>query len=176
MEISVDIIKELRESTGCGVMECKRALQEAKGDPAKAKEILIKRGMEIAAKKSSRQAKEGRVDSYVHIGQRLAVLVEVNCESDFVARNENFCQFTKDLCMHIAALNPTYKSRSDVPPEILEGITDKETFYKAHCLMDQLFVKDSCKTIQEYMNSLIAQTGENIIVGRYVRFKVGESE
>lgn len=174
MGASVDAIKELREQTSCGVIECKKALEEAKGDLHKAKEILQKRGLEIALKKSSRAAKEGRLEAYVHMGNKIAVLVEVNCETDFVARNEDFCQFARDVAMHIAALNPKYLSEKDVPAEALNQAVDKKTFLVENCLMEQPFVKDTSKTIQEYLNTIVAKIGENIMVGRFVRYKVGE--
>src|SRR3989338_2770382 len=156
MEISVGVIKELRELTSCGVIECKKALEEAKGDIKKAKEVLQKRGMEIAAKKSSRAAKEGRVESYVHLGNKIGVLLEVNCETDFVARSEAFCTFTKDIAMHIAALSPQYVRREDIPEDVLKGQHDLDTFAKQVCLMEQPFVKDPQKTVQDYINELIS--------------------
>src|SRR3990167_1044922 len=115
MMASVDAIKELREMTSCGVIECKKALEEAKGDIQKAKEILQKRGLEIAAKKGARQANEGRIEAYIHLGSKLGAMVEVNCETDFVAKSEDFCKFTKDVAMHVAAMNPKYVRREDVP-------------------------------------------------------------
>jgi hypothetical protein len=119
MNASLDSIKELRELTSCGVIECKKALEEAKGDIKKAKEILQKRGLEIAAKKGSRTAKEGRVESYVHLGNKIGVIVEVNCETDFVARSEDFCKFTKDIALHIAAMAPKYIRKEDIPADVL---------------------------------------------------------
>ncbi|MCK5579662.1 MAG: translation elongation factor Ts [Candidatus Omnitrophica bacterium] len=173
---SLELIKELRESTSCGVIDCKNALVEAQGDLNKAKEILQKRGLELAAKKGSRLAKEGRIESYVHMGNKIAVLVEVNCETDFVARNEDFCQFTKDLAMHIAALNPKYIKEEEVPEEVLNEAEDPKAFVKEGCLLNQPFVKDQGKTIQEYLNELIAKIGENILINRFIRYKVGEVE
>jgi elongation factor Ts len=176
MAISVDAIKELREKTSCGVIECKKALEEANGDFEKAKIILQKRGLELAAKKSGRVAKEGRVEAYIHLGSKLGVVIEVNCETDFVARNADFCQFTKDVAMHIAAMNPKYITRNDIPEDVLNSKLDKEGFIKEACLVDQPFVRDSSKTIQDCLNALIASIGENIFVSRFVRFKVGEIE
>ncbi len=173
--ISLDDIKELREATSCGVIDCKKALEEAKGDINKAKEILRKKGAEIALKKSSRVAKEGRVETYVHTGNKIAVIVEVNCETDFVARNEDFCKFTRDVAMHIAAMAPQYISEKDVPPEFLQKQEDKNTFLKEHCLLPQPFIKDASQTIQDYLNSLIAKTGENIVISRFTRYKVGQN-
>jgi len=174
MSVSMEDIKELREKTSCGVIECKKALEDAKGDIKKAKEILKKRGLEIAAKKGSREAKEGRVEAYVHMGNKIAVLVEVNCETDFVARNEDFCKFAKDLAMQIAAANPQYIREDDVPPEVLAGEKDPKTFIKEKCLLSQAFVKDPSTSMQDYLNTLIAKIGENIQIGRFVRYKVGE--
>src|SRR3989338_114258 len=172
MEISVDSIKELREMTSCGVIECKKALQEANGDMVKAKEILLKRGLEIAAKKSSRLAKEGRIEAYVHLGSKIGVLVEVNCETDFVAKNEDFCRFTKDLAMQIAATAPRYVRKEDVPADSLKEEKDHATFFKTHCLLEQPFIKDAQMTIQDYLNSLISKTGENVFISRFIRYKV----
>lgn len=176
MGISVDEIKELREMTSCGVIECKKALEEARGDIAKAKEILKQRGIELAAKKGSRTAKEGRVEAYVHLGSKIGVLVEVNCETDFVAKNEDFCRFTKDVAMHIAAASPRYLRREDVSSEILKTEKDQAVFFKTHCLLDQAYIKDPQLTIQDYLNSLISKTGENIVISRFIRYKVGEIE
>lgn len=174
MGASVDAIKELRELTSCGIIECKKALEEAKGNIEKAKEILQKRGLEIAAKKGGREAKQGRVESYVHLGSKIGVLLEVNCETDFVANSEEFRTFTKDVAMHIAAMAPSYIKEQDIPSEVLTKQKDKETFLKENCLMNQVFVKDVKMTIQDYLNSLIAKIGENIFIKRFVRYKVGE--
>lgn len=176
MGVSVDKIKELRELTSCGVIECKKALEEAKGNFDKAKEILKQRGVELAAKKGSRTAKEGRVEAYIHHGSRIGVLLEVNCETDFVAKNMDFCQFTKDVAMHIAALSPQYLKKEDVPAEVLKKEANQDMFLKERCLMEQAFVKDQTMTIRDYLNSLISKTGENIIIGRFIRYKVGEVE
>lgn len=171
---SVDAIRELREQTSCGVIECKKALEEAKGDLKAAKALLMKRGLEIAAKKGSREAKEGRVEAYVHMGNKVAVLVEVNCETDFVARNEDFCQFTKDIAMHICAAAPKYLREGDVPADELSEAKDKAAFVKEHCLLAQSYVKDPSKSIQDYLNTIVAKIGENIIISRFARYKVGE--
>jgi len=176
MVATVELIKELRESTSCGVIECKKALEESAGDLAKAKEILKKRGLEMAAKKGSRAAKEGRIEAYVHMGNKVAVLVEVNCETDFVARNEDFCQFTKDLAMHIAAMSPLCIKEENVPEDVLDVQKDKAAFMKEKVLLNQSFVKDQSQTIQDYLNSLIAKIGENILISRFTRYKVGEVE
>jgi elongation factor Ts len=174
MATTADDIKRLREETSCGVIDCKKALDEAKGDFAKAKEFLRKRGLEMAAKKSDRLAKEGRVEAYIHHGNKIGVVVEVNCETDFVARNEDFCKFTREVALHIAALNPKYIKKDDVPADVLAKEADKEAFYKANCLLAQAYVKDPGKNIQDLLNELVAKIGENIMVGRFIRYKVGE--
>ncbi|HPN89135.1 MAG TPA: translation elongation factor Ts [Candidatus Omnitrophota bacterium] len=176
MAISADMIKELREMTSCGVIECKKALEESKGDFNKAKEILQKRGLEIAAKKANRTAKEGRVESYVHLGNKIGVLLEVNCETDFVAKSDHFVIFCKDVAMHIAAMNPKYIKREDIPEEIAKQQPKVDVFAKEVCLMEQPFVKDPSKNIQDLLNALVASVGENLFVGRFIRYKVGESE
>ena len=152
MMATADDIKRLREETSCGVIDCKKALEKAKGDFSKAKELLRKKGLEMAAKKSDRLAREGRVDVYIHNGNKIGVIVEVNCETDFVARSEDFCKFTRDLALHIAAMNPE----------------------NVQVLLQQPYVKDPGKNIQDLLNELVAKIGENIIIARFVRFKVGE--
>ncbi len=174
MSISVELIKELREITSSSVAHCKKALEDAKGDIKKAAELLRKQGLEISAKKSSRAAKEGRIEAYVHHGNKVGVLLEVNSESDFVAKNEGFIQFTKDLAMHITATSPLYIKKEDVPSEVLEHEKSKEDFYKNHCLMEQPFVKDPSITIKDYLGSIVAKLGENIVVRRFARYKIGE--
>ena len=172
----MEAIIKLREMTSCGVIECKKALEEANGDMQKAKEILQKRGLELAAKKGSRLAKEGRVESYIHMGSKLGVLVEVNCETDFVANSEDFRKFAANVAMHIAAMKPRYIKREDVPADVLEQQKDKEAFIKESCLMEQPFVRDPKSTIQDCLNALIASIGENTYISKFVRFKVGEVE
>ena len=174
MEITLDQIKELRDMTSCGVIECKKALEESKGDMRKAKELLQKRGLELAAKKADREAKEGRIEAYVHMGNKIGVLVEVNCETDFVARNDDFCIFTKDLAMHIAASHPKYIKKQDIPAEALKEQADPDNFVKENCLLDQVFIKDPSRTIQDYLNALVAKIGENIYISRFIRYKVNE--
>ena len=174
MATTTDDIKRLREETSCGVIDCKKALEEAKGNFSKAKELLRKRGLEMAAKKSDRLAKEGRLEAYIHNGNKIGVVVEVNCETDFVARSEDFCKFTRDVAIHIAALNPKYIKKEDVPADVLAREADKEGFIKANCLLAQAYVKDPSKNIQDLLNELVAKIGENIVVGRFVRYKVGE--
>ncbi|HOX54450.1 MAG: translation elongation factor Ts [Candidatus Omnitrophica bacterium] len=174
MKITTEQIQQLRQETSCGVMDCRKALMESQGDFKKAKEVLIKRGLELAAKKADREAKQGRIESYVHLGNKIGVLLEVNCETDFVARNEDFCRFTKDVAMQIAAAEPKYLKKEDVSKEDLKDVKDKEDFYKKNCLMDQVFIKDPSLTVKDYLASLVAKIGENIIVRRFTRYKLGE--
>jgi elongation factor Ts len=174
MQISKEQIQQLRQETSCGVMDCRKALIEAKGDMAKAKEALIKRGLEIAAKKADREAKQGLVESYVHLGNKIGVLVEVNCETDFVARNEDFRRFTKDIAMQIAAVNPKYLKKEDVPKADLKAVKNEEEFYKQNCLLEQAFIKDQNLTIKDYLSSLVAKIGENIVIRRFTRYALGE--
>ena len=192
--LDAGLIKLLREQTGAGVMECKKALEQSGGDKEEALKILKARGAAIAAKKADRVAKEGVVDSYIH-GGKIGVLVEVNCETDFVGRNEQFQTFVHDLGLQIAAMNPKYVSQEDVPSELVEQEIHQlqemlvgaegdqfvsaqkshmEKFYQRLCLLDQLFVKDNSKTIQDLLTELIASTGENIVVRRFVRYQLGE--
>ena len=176
MAATMEDIKVLREKTSCGVIDCKKALEEAKGDLAQAEKILQKRGLELAAKKSDRVAKEGRVECYIHAGNKMAALVEVNCETDFVARNEDFMKFCKDVALHVVAMSPKYIAEKHVPADVLAAALDKELFLKENCLMNQPFVRDSKVTIQDLLNALVAKIGENIFVGRFMRYKVGEGE
>ena len=168
--MSLDAIKELRELTNCGIVDCKKALEQAGGDLKKAKEILREKGLQMALKKESRVANEGRIEAYVHNGNKIGVIVEVNCETDFVARNESFIQFSKDLAMHIAAMSPLYLKKEDVSAESLASGADTS----AICLLEQPFVKDTSKSIQDLLNELVAKIGENIVIGRFVRYKIGE--
>jgi len=170
----LDTIKELREMTCASVAHCKKALEETGGDLKKAAVLLRKQGLEIAAIKQSRAAKEGRVEAYVHHGNKIGVLLEVNCESDFVARNSDFAQFTKDLAMQIAATSPAYIKREDVPADVLDQEKNKEDFIKTNCLLEQPFVKDSSMTINDYLGTIVAKIGENIVVRRFTRYKIGE--
>ena len=195
-DVSAAMVKELREKTGAGMMDCKKALAENGGDFAKAEEWLRKKGITGAAKKSGRTAAEGLVGAYVHNG-KVGVLVEVNCETDFVARNEDFQGLVKELGLHIAAAAPQYVRREEVPPEILEKekeiervklrdqkkpeamiekiLTGKvEKFYEIACLLDQPWVKDDKKRIHELVTEAIVKIGENISVRRFARFVVGE--
>src|SRR3989339_545713 len=172
--MSVDAIKELRESTGCGIMECKRALAEADGDMNKARDVLRQRGLELALKKGGREAKEGRVEAYIHNGSKMGVIVEINCETDFVGRNDDFIRFSKDIAMHIAAMAPKYIRKEDVPADVLAVEKDQKDFFKTYCLLEQPFVKDPSRTIADLLNELVAKIGENILVGRFMRYKIGE--
>ena len=173
-KISLDAIKELRNMTLASIANCQKALEESGGDIQQAASLLRKRGLEIAAKKQGRSAKEGRIESYVHMGNKIGVLLEINCETDFVARNSEFAQFTKDLAMQITACNPAYIKKEDVPASALKDAKDKESFFKEHCLLEQPFVKDPSITIKDYLGSLVAKIGENIVIRRFTRYKIGE--
>ncbi len=172
--MSLDKIKKLRDATSLGISECKKALAEAEGDYDKALGILKKRGIEVSAKKKERVASQGVVEAYVHFSGKLGALVEVNCETDFVARTDIFKKFAKDLAMHIAAANPLYVNKEDVPEEELENAKDKEAFIKEACLLLQGFVKDSSQTVHDYLQQVISQTGENVVIKRFVRYSLGE--
>jgi len=174
MKSSVDAIKELRDLTCASVAHCKKALEEAKGDIKQAIIFLRKHGLEVAAKKQGRAAKEGRIESYIHHGNKIGVLLEVDCESDFVARNEEFIRFTKDLAMQIAATSPEYIKKEDVPEDVLKHEKSKEDYYKANCLLEQVFVKDPGLTIKDYLGNIVAKIGENVVIRRFVRYKIGE--
>jgi elongation factor Ts len=196
-EITATLVKQLRERTGAGMMECKSALNESKGDLSEAEVVLRKRGIASAGKKASRTTKQGTVGTYIHAGAQLGVLVEVNCESDFVARTDDFQELVRDVAMHIAATDPQFIRREDVTPaalekekeiqlarainegkppaiaaKIVEGRMSK--FYEEVCLYDQPFVKDNAVTIDQLIKTKIAQLGENISVSRFARFKVGD--
>lgn len=196
-EVSAAAVKELRERTGAGMMDCKKALAETGGDMEKAIDWLRKKGLAAAAKKAGRAATEGLVASYIHGNGRIGVLVEVNCETDFVARNEAFQELVKDIAMHIAAAAPMYVRREEVDPEVLERELEiyrgqlreqgkpehiwdkilegrKEKFLKEICLLEQPFVKDPDKTVQDVINEAISKIGENIVVRRFARFVLGE--
>lgn len=197
MEITAEQVRELREKTGAGIMDCKTALKESKGDFSGAMTYLREKGLASAQKKAGRTTGEGIVYSYIHGGGKVGVLVEVNCETDFVAKTENFQNLTKDVAMHIAAMNPVYVKREDVPQDIVgkemeiyaaqakesgkpEKIIDKivegklEKFFQEFCLLEQSFVKDTDVTIGALITEAISKLGENIQVGRFARFKVGE--
>jgi elongation factor Ts len=197
-EISATLVKQLRDATGAGMMECKAALTEAKGSIDEATTILRKRGLAQATKKAGRSTNEGMIGHYIHMGGRIGVLVEVNCESDFVARTEDFQNLTREIAMHIAAASPQYVRREDVPPEILDreravyrgqmegqkkppDVLDKivegklNSFYEQVCLMDQPSIRDPKMTVGQIVQAAIAKMGENIAIPRFVRFKLGES-
>jgi elongation factor Ts len=197
MEITADMVKELRQRTGIGVMECKEALKEAKGDLEKAIEVLRKKGYARAQDKMSREAAEGLVGSYIHMNGKIGVLVEINCETDFVARNEEFKELVKNVCLQIAASNPKYIGPEGVPAavieqekeiiraqfkdskkpaEIIEKIVQGKLnkFYQEVCLLDQVYIKDDKLTIRQLISSAIAKIGENIKINRFVRFEVGK--
>lgn len=195
--ISAGMVKELRAKTGSGIMDCKQALKECEGDTQKAIEFLRKKGLATAQKRSGRDTSEGVVQSYIHMGGKIGVLVEVNCESDFVAKNDDFLNFAKDVAMHIAAANPAGLSPEDIPAEVVEkereilkataleqgkpeNMIDKivdgqiNKFYKESCLMSQAFIKDPKKSIEDHLNDAIAKIGENIKIKRFVRYQLGE--
>ncbi|MCJ7587673.1 MAG: translation elongation factor Ts [Candidatus Aminicenantes bacterium] len=198
MEISADLVKELRQRTGIGMMECKEALREAGGEIEKAIEVLRKKGYARAKDKMSREASEGLVGSYIHMNGRIGVLIEINCESDFVARNDDFKDLVKNVAMHIAAASPKYIVPEDVPaavleqekeiireqfkdtkkpPEIIEKIVQGKLskFYQEVCLLDQAYIRDDKIRVKELIASVIAKLGENIRVRRFARFEIGKS-
>jgi elongation factor Ts len=193
-EITAEIVNKLRQKTNAGMMDCKKALTEAQGDLEAAETILRKKGITKAEGKADRAAKEGIISSYIHLAGRVGVLIEVNCETDFVAKNENFQAFVKDLTLHIAAANPTYLQREDVPEAILAkekeiaaeqvkgkpaNVIDKivegkiSKIFAEQCLLEQAFIKDDKLTIRDLVKSKIAELGENIVVRRFTRYAVG---
>ena len=196
MTITAEMVKELREKTGAGVMDCKKALAESEGDLERAIDYLRQKGLSDAAKRTGRTASEGVIASYIHPGGRLGVLVEINCESDFVARTEEFQSFVKDLAMHVAAANPLYLRREDVPEDVIahekriyaaqaqeerkpERIIERivqgklEKFFQNGCLLEQPFVKDPDISVNQLVSSKIAKLGENIVVRRFQRYQLG---
>ena len=197
MEITAQMVKELREQTGAGMMDCKNALKEAKGDMEKAVEILRKKGVAKAEKKASREAKDGLIHAYIHPGGKLGVLVEVNCETDFVAKTDDFLEFVHNVAMHIAASNPMAIERENISTEVVdremrlyreqaaesgkpENIVEKiatgklEKFYSEVVLLEQAYIRDPEKTVKEYLTETIAKIGENINIRRFVRYQIGE--
>jgi elongation factor Ts len=195
VEISAKLVSELRNSTGAGFVDCKNALIETDGDLEKAVIVLKKKGVATAAKKLGREANEGIIESYIHSGGRIGVLLELNCETDFVAKNSEFKKLAHDICVHVAAANPSYTSRETVPADVIgnereiasaqafgkpqyaidkivEGKLDK--WYQQVCLLERPFVKDQERTVNDYITAAIAIIGENIRVGRFVRFQIGE--
>lgn len=198
MEITATMVKELRQKTGAAMMDCKKALSECGGDSEKAILYLRQKSLATVSKKALRETSEGLIASYIHPGSKLGVMLEVNCESDFVARSTEFQAFTKNITMHIAALNPLYIDREDVTPEDIEKekaiytmqakdsgkpekIWDKivsgrmDKYYAEVCLLEQTYIKDDKRTVREVLNELIAQLGENISIRRFVRYQLGES-
>jgi len=197
VEVSANMVKELREKTGAGMMDCKKALSETGGDFQKALDYLRQKGLATAAKRAGRVASEGRVGSYIHAGGKIGVMVEVNCETDFVAKTDDFQAFAKDIAMHIAASNPSYIRREEVtadvlerekeiyraqardakkPEKVMEKIVEGklEKFYSEVCLLEQAFVKDPDITIQDLLNGLVGKLGEKIEIRRFTRYQVGE--
>ena len=197
MEITASMVKELREKTGAGMMDCKKFLLEAKGDMEKATTLLREKGLATAQKRAQKATDEGLVDAYIHTGSKIGVLIQVNCESDFVARNDDFKTMVRNIAMHIAAASPLYLQREDIPQNVLEQeksiyknqainegkpekILDKivqgrlEKYYQQACLLEQPYVKDPDKSVQDYINEHIAIIGENIKVVKFSRFRVGE--
>lgn len=196
-QITLDLIKQLRERTAAGFSDCKKALEEANGDIEKAIDILRKKGLAIAAKRAAKEAKEGVIAAYVHSNKKIGVLVEINCETDFVARTKEFQDFAHEIAMQIAATNPVAISREQVPqelierekkiyeeqvresgkpehviPKIVEGKMEK--FFKENVLLEQAYIKNPEITVQDLLNELIAKTGEKIVIRRFVRFQIGE--
>lgn len=199
MEISADIVKDLRVKTGAGIMDCKEALKVSGGNFEKAIDFLREKGLSAATKKSSRATKDGLVTSYIHMGGKVGVMIEVNCETDFVAKTEDFKTLTRDLAMHVAAMNPLYVKPEDVPEAALqrekdiyrkqviaegkpEKIADKivegklKKYYEEVCLVKQKFIKDTNQTVEDLIKAAIAKTGENILVKRFVRYQLGGDE
>ncbi len=197
MAVDAKLVKTLRDMTGAGFMECKKALEETGGNLEEAVEVLRKKGVAKAAKKAGRETKEGLIHSYIHAGGRVGVLLELNCETDFVARNEVFKELANEIALQIAAMKPKWVKREDVPKEIVEKegeiareaaiaegkpehIAEKiaegkvNKFFQENCLLEQKFIKDEAKTVEELIKEYIAKLGENIQVGRFCRFEIGE--
>lgn len=197
MQIDAKKVKALREKTGAGMMDCKKALQECGGNEDEAVKRLREKGLAAAARRSDRSAEQGIVDAYIHLGGKIGVLLEVNCETDFVARNDEFKEFVRNVCLQIAATNPLFRTKEDVPEEILENerdiiraqalnegkpeqIVEKivagrlDKYYRENCLLEQVYIRDEDLTVKELLTNLIAKIGENIVIRRYSRFEVGE--
>ena len=194
VQITAKMVGDLRECTGAGLMDCKRALVDSAGDNDKAIELLRKKGVATAAKKAGRDASEGLIDTYIHLGGKVGVLCEINCESDFVAKTDDFKQFVRDIAMHVAAANPVCVSREEIDPDLLERerevargqaegkpaqavekiIEGKINKYLSeNCLLEQAFVKNPDQTIQEVLTAMIAKMGENMVIKRFARFQIG---
>jgi len=199
LTLSTSLIKELREKTGVGIMDCKAALKETDGDIEKAVDYLRKKGIATAKKRGGRTTSQGQIQAYIHAGGKIGVLLEVNCETDFTGKNDDFSEFVRDLCLQIAATSPLAIDRERIPESILnhekdiyatqakasgkpEKVIEKivegklKKFFSEACLLEQPFVKDPDITIQDLLNEMIAKTGENIVINRFVRFQLGESE
>lgn len=197
MEISIELVKDLRQRTGAGIVDCKAALKESGGNIEAAIDYLRKKGLATAAKKAGRIATDGLVASYIHAGGKMGVLVEINCETDFVAKTGDFQDFVKNIAMHIAAANPQFIRREDVPSEVLEKereiyrtqaldsgkpakVIDKivegklERFFSETCLLEQTYIRDSDRTVKDVLDEMIAKVGENITIRRFARFQLGE--
>lgn len=197
MAVNASAVKELRERTGAGMLDCKKALEETNGDIDKAVDVLREKGLSAAANKAGRTATEGTVESYIHAGGRIGVLVEINCETDFVGKTDQFKNFARDIAMHIAAASPLYVRREEVPAEVVEKekeilkaqalnegkpekIVEKmvegrvNKYYEENCLLEQSFIKDPDKTISQLLNEKISTIGENISIRRFARFELGE--
>ncbi len=198
MEISAEMVKKLREKTGVGMMDCKKALLECKGDFEKASQYLREKGLDKAAKKASRPTKEGIIDSYIHLGSKIGVMVEINCETDFVARNEMFKELAHNILLQIAASSPIYISKEDIPNDVIEkekniykmqalnegkpeNVVEKiaegrlSKYYQEVCLLEQSYIKDNNITIKDLLNEYIAKIGENIVIKRFIRWVLGET-
>jgi len=199
LDISASLVKELRDKTGVGIMDCKKALQECEGDIGQAIDYLRKKGIATAKKRGGRATSEGQIQSYIHAGNRIGVLVEVNCETDFTGKTEDFSEFTRNIAMQIAATNPLAIDRERVPVEMLdnereiyatqakeagkpEKVIEKivegklKKFYSEVCLLEQAYVKNPDITVQDVLNEMMAKTGENIVIRRFARFQLGESD
>jgi elongation factor Ts len=197
MAITAEDVKRLRERTGAGMLDCKKALEEANGDFEEAVAVLRKKGVAVATKREGKATQQGTIASYIHAGDQIGVLVEVNCETDFVARTDEFKAFARELCMQIAAQQPRWVSKEDVPPDALdrereilrqqalnegkpEHIVEKmiegrlSKFYENYCLLEQPYIRDDTKKVGDLLNELLAKTGEKIVIRRFVRYQVGE--
>ena len=198
MEINAELVKKLREKSGVGMMDCKKALVECQGDFNKASEYLREKGLDKAAKKAARPANQGIIDSYIHLGSKIGVMLEINCETDFVARNEIFKNLSHNIVLHIAAAAPLYVSKDEIPDEVIEkekdiyrkqainegkpaNVVDKiaegrlSKYFQETCLLDQLYVKDNDLTVSDLITENIAKIGENIVIKRFVRWVLGET-
>ncbi len=196
-DITAEMVKKLREASGAGILDCRKALEEANGDFDKAFAALREKGLAAAAKRMDRVAKDGEIHAYVHAGGRVGAMVEVNCETDFVARTEDFKTFVHDVAMQVAAMGPLYLSRQDIPADEIErlkrefrmqainegkkeAVLDRivegklEKFFQQYCLLEQPFIRDDSQTIEQLLKNLISKTGENIVIRRFVRFQLGE--